>query len=173
MAPSKYGSVVAAPYIASFLDEILPHIGIERNYTPEELLKVRATLNNYVGWPTADAVSAATNRDLKFEVRGDGDVITYQVPAKGQQIMKNEGKVIFYTGNATPLANKTVPDVVGRTASAANRALTNAGFNVIIDGATNSSSDEAYVVSQSIKPGTLATESTVVTITVRYLDGTA
>ena len=173
MAPSKYGSVVAAPYIASFLDEILPHIGIERNYTPEELLKVRATLNNYVGWPTADAVSAATNRDLKFEVRGDGDVITYQVPAKGQQIMKNEGKVIFYTGNATPLAKKTVPDVVGRTASAANRALTNAGFNVIIDGATNSSSDEAYVVSQSIKPGTLATESTVVTITVRYLDGTA
>ena len=172
MAPSKYGSVVAAPYIASFLDEILPYVGIERNYTPAELLKVRATLNNYVSWPKDDAISAATNRGINYEVRGDGDVITYQVPAKGQQIMKNDGKVIFYTGNATPVANKTVPNVVGRTASAANRALVNAGFNVIIDGATNSSSDEAYVVSQSITPGTLATEATVVTITVRYLDGT-
>ncbi|MBQ2324650.1 MAG: PASTA domain-containing protein, partial [Clostridia bacterium] len=145
----------------------------ERNYSAAELLKVRATLNNYVSWPKNDAISAATVRGLTYEVRGNGDVITYQVPAKGQQIMKNEGKVIFYTGNATPVANKTVPNVVGRTASAANRALANAGFNVIIDGATNSSSDEAYVVSQSIAPGTLATEATVVTITVRYLDGTA
>ena len=173
MAPSKYGSVVAAPYIANLFDEILPYIGIERNYSAAELLKVRATLNNYVSWPKNDAISAATVRGLTYEVRGNGDVITYQVPAKGQQIMKNEGKVIFYTGNATPVANKTVPNVVGRTASAANRALANAGFNVIIDGATNSSSDEAYVVSQSIAPGTLATEATVVTITVRYLDGTA
>ena len=173
MVSNKNGSVVAAPYIAKLLDEILPYIGIERNYTPAELLKIRTTLSNYVSWPTQDAVTAVANRGLKYEVRGDGDVITYQVPAKGQQIIKNEGKVIFYTGNATPVANKTVPDVVGKTASAANKVLTNAGFNVIIDGATNSSSTEAYVVSQSIKAGTLATESTVVTITVRYLDGTA
>ena len=71
------------------------------------------------------------------------------------------------------MANIKVPDVVGRTASAANRILSNAGFNVIINGATNSQSTEAYVVSQSISPGTLATEASVITITVRYLDGTA
>lgn len=173
MSDNKYGAVVAAPYISGFLDEVLPYIGIERNYTEAELQKIRATLNNYVGWPTVDAMSALTNRGIEYEVRGDGDVITYQVPAMGQQIMKNEGKVIFYTGNQIPVANKTVPNVVGKTASAANRALVNAGFNVIIDGATNSSSDEAYVVSQSVSAGTLASEATVVTITVRYLDGTA
>ncbi len=170
---SKYGSTVAAPYIAGLMDEILPYIGIERNYSEAELQKIKTTLNNYVGWPTADAVSATVNRGIEYEIRGDGDVITYQIPAKGQQIMKNSGKVIFYTGNATPVANKSVPDVVGQSAAAANRALAKNGFNVIIDGAANTSSSEAYVVSQSIAPGTLVTEGTVVTITVRFLDGTA
>ena len=170
---SKYGSTVAAPYIAGLMDEILPYIGIERNYSEAELQKIKTTLNNYVGWPTADAVSATVNRGIEYEIRGSGDVITYQIPAKGQQIMKNSGKVIFYTGDATPVANKSVPDVVGQSAAAANRTLAKNGFNVIIDGAANTSSSEAYVVSQSIAPGTLVTEGTVVTITVRFLDGTA
>ena len=174
MCNNKYGSIVAAPYIANLMDEILPYIGIERNYTEEEYNKLKTTLPGYVGWPTADAVKAATNRGLTFEVRGTGNVITYQVPSKGEEIMRNEGKVIYYTGDATPASDKMVPDVVGKTVSAANRLLTNNGFNVIIDGATiSSSSTEAYVVSQSVEAGSLATEGTVVKITVRYLDGTA
>ncbi len=172
-SPVKYGSTVAAPYVAGLLDEILPYIGIERNYSDAELKKIKTTLGNYVGWNKQDTVSAVVNRGIEYEIRGDGDVITYQVPAKGQEIMKNSGKVIFYTGNATPVANKTVPNVVGQTAAAANRALAGRGFNVIIDGAGNTTSADAYVVSQSIDPGTLVTEGTVVTITVRYLDGTA
>lgn len=172
MCENKYGSVVAAPYIADLMDEILPYIGIERNYTEDELAKIQTTIKyNTVGWSTADA--AYVYRYMDYEIRGTGNVITYQVPAKGESILKNEGKIILYCGDATPVANIKVPDVVGRTASAANRILSNAGFNVIIDGATNSSSTEAYVVSQSITPGTLATEASVITITVRYLDGTA
>ena len=174
MIQNKYGSIVAAPYISNLMEEILPYIGIERNYTEADLQRVKTTMNNYVGASTSNAIKAATNRGLtNYEVRGDGDIVTYQVPARGESIMKNEGKIIFYTGTATPIADRKVPDVVGRTVSAANRILANSGFNVIIDGATNASTAEAYVVSQSIAPGTLATEATVVTITVRYLDGTA
>jgi stage V sporulation protein D (sporulation-specific penicillin-binding protein) len=174
MCQNKYGSVVAAPYIANLMDELLPEIGIERLYTEEELAKIKAPIkHNTVSWPTAEAVRVFKNLNFNYELRGDGNVITYQIPAKGQQILKNEGKVILYCGDATPVADIKVPDVVGRTASAANRILTNEGFNVIIDGATNSTSTEAYVVSQSLTPGTLVTEASVITITVRYLDGTA
>lgn len=173
MCQSKYGSTVAAPYVANLLDEILPYIGIERNYSDAELKKVKTTLGNYVGWTKADTISAVQNRGLEYEIRGNGDIITYQIPAKGQQIMKNDGKVIFYTGDSTPVANKTVPNVVGQSVSAANKTLVNRGFNVIIDGGANSSSTGAVVVSQSIQPNTLATEGTVVTITIRYLDETA
>ncbi len=170
---SKYGSTVAAPYVAGLLDEILPYIGIERNYSDAELKKIKTTLGNYVGWSKADTISAVVNRGIEYEIRGDGDIITYQVPAKGQEIMKNSGKVIFYTGSSTPVSNISVPNVVGQTATAANRALANRGFNVIINGAANTTSAEATVISQSISPGTLVSEGTVVTITVRYLDETA
>ncbi len=174
MSSSKYGAIVAAPYVANLMSEILPYIGIEPNYTEEEFAKLKTTLKGYVGWPTTDAVQAITNRGIDYEIVGTGNVIKYQIPAKGEEIIKNEGKVILYTGDATPVSDTKVPNVVGRTVSAANRLLTNSGFNVIIDGATvSSSSTEAYVVSQSIEAGTLSTKGTVVRITVRYLDGTA
>ena len=173
MSSSKYGSTVAAPYVSGLLDEILPYIGIERNYSDAELQKIKTTLGNYVGWSKSDTIAALKNRGLKYEIRGNGDVITYQIPAKGQQIMKKDGTVILYTGESTPLANKTVPNVVGQSVSAANKTLVNRGFNVIIDGGANSSSTGAVVVSQSIAPNTLATEGTVVTITIRFLDETA
>ncbi len=172
MAPNKYGSVVAAPYISKLMDEILPYIGIERNYTEEELKKIQTTIKyNTVGWTTADA--AYVFRTLDCQIRGNGNIVTYQVPAQGSSIMRNDGKVILYCGDATPNANIMVPDVVGKTASAANRILTKANFNVTIDGATNSTDTDAYVVAQSLAPGTLATEASPITITVRYLDGTA
>lgn len=98
----------------------------------------------------------------------------YQIPAKGAEIIKNEGTVFLYTGDATPESDIRVPDVTGKTVSAANKLLTNRGFNVIIDGAmVSSSSTEAYVVSQSVAANTLSSKGTVVKITVRYLDGTA
>lgn len=174
MIASKYGSYVAAPYVANLLSEILPYIGIEPQYTEEEFAKLKTTVRNVTGWPTADAVKVFKNLKIDYEVIGTGDVIKYQVPARGAEIMKNEGKVFLYTGDATPESDIKVPDVTGKTVSAANKLLTNKGFNVIIDGATiSSSSTEAYVVSQSVAAGTLSSKGTVVKITVRYLDGTA
>ncbi len=171
---NKYGSVVAAPYISNLMEEILPYLGVERNYSEEEYAKLKTTLGSYVGWPQEDAVKAVSNRGLSYEVIGNGDVIKYQIPSKGEEILKKEGKIYFYTGDISPSTNIKVPNVVGKTVSAANRSLTNSGFNVIIDGATvSSSSTEAYVVSQSIDAGSMSTKGTVVRITVRYLDGTA
>lgn len=174
MISSKYGAYVAAPYVANLLSEILPYIGIEPQYTEAEYAKLKTTVRNVTGWPTADAVKTLKNLKLDYEVIGNGDVVKYQVPARGSEIMKREGKVFLYTGDATPESDIRVPDVTGKTVSAANKLLTNKGFNVIIDGATvSSSSTEAYVVSQSVAANTLSSKGTVVKITVRYLDGTA
>lgn len=174
MISSKYGAYVAAPYVANLLSEILPYIGIEPQYTEEEYAKLKTTVRNVTGWPTADAVKTLKNLNLDYEVIGDGDVVKYQIPSKGSEIMKKEGTIYLYTGDATPQSDIKVPDVTGKTVSAANKLLTNKGFNVIIDGATvSSSSTEAYVVSQSVAAGTLSSKGTVVKITVRYLDGTA
>ncbi len=174
MCKSNYGSVVAAPYIANLMEEILPYIGVEPNYTDAEFEKLKTTVRGYEGWPTADAVKAVTNRGLNYKIIGGGSVVRHQIPAKGEEIMKKDGTVYFYTDIDEPANTIKIPDVVGKTVSAANRLLTNAGLNVVIDGATvDSSSTDAYVQTQSVVAGTMVPKGTVVKIQVRYLDGTA
>ncbi|MDD6800908.1 MAG: penicillin-binding transpeptidase domain-containing protein [Firmicutes bacterium] len=171
---SVYGSIVAAPYVAKYLEEILPYLGVERNYSEEELAKLSVSVKNYVGWPVKDATLDIGNRKINYEVKGDGDIVTYQIPASGNTINKETGKIIIYTGSAEPEADIEVPKVTGMTSSNANRTLVNAGLNVVFEGATQSAEGAvAYVTEQSPAPGSLVTYGTVVTVTLRFLDGTA
>lgn len=174
---SVYGSVVAAPYVANLMNELLPDLGIERSYSEEELAKLSVQVSNYVGWPLADAISVVTNNGLEYEVVGssaDGAVISYQIPSSGSTLQKNTGRVIFYTGNATADDYVEVPNVVGYSATTANRLISNAGFNIMIDGAQNYDIGAgAVVVSQTPAAGEQALYGSVVTITMRYMDGTA
>ena len=86
-------------------------------------------------------------------------------------MIKNGSKVIIYTGNEVPTYTIAAPNVVGCTASQANRAIVNRKLNIVIEGAINTSGTaEASVVSQSPAAGTMLSEGDVVTITLRYLD---
>lgn len=73
-----------------------------RQYTEEEFAKLKTTVRNVTGWPTADAVKVFKNLKINYEVIGTGEVVKYQIPAKGAEIIKNEGKVFLYTGRQPP-----------------------------------------------------------------------
>ena len=167
MKGSVYGSVVAAPYVSKLLSFVLPYMGIEAQYTEEELKKIEISLSNYVG-ATVEASKADLGwRGIQYTIVGDGDKITAQVPAAGSTIFKDTGKLILYTGEEVPKNTVKVPDLVGKTAEAANRLLVNAGLNVSITGATNG--DTATVISQTPAAGETVPSATVVTIEVRHL----
>lgn len=118
MNGSVYGSVVAAPYVANFLKVVLPYMGVEARYTEAELAKLEVNLLDYTGWLVADAVTSMGYVGLNYEVIGDGTKVTAQIPAGGSQLAKDTGKVIFYCGDAQPEKTVTVPDVMGKSASA-------------------------------------------------------
>lgn len=170
-AENVYGSVTAAPYIANLMDQILPDI-VERQYTEEETKRMNITVPNVKGWPIEDAIKAM-GTSIKYEIVGVGTVVNAQIPA-GYSVMSSENaKIILYVGNAEPEATATVPDVMGMTASVANRVLTNSNFNIKIDGARNYSVvSGAYVVAQEPAAGEIVPKRSLVTITLRYLDGT-
>ncbi|MBQ2468609.1 MAG: PASTA domain-containing protein, partial [Clostridia bacterium] len=92
---------------------------------------------------------------------GNGDTITSQTPPSGSTFMKESGLVYLYTGGETDVADIAVPDLVGKSAEAANRMVVNAGLNVRISGAAGSS---ATVKSQSPAAGTLVAKGTLVTV---------
>lgn len=165
MGGSVYGSVVAAPYVSNLLSFVLPYIGIEPQYSEEEMT---VTVPGYVGSTLENAVNDLTWRDISYEIVGNGDTVTAQMPESGAAISRTNGKIILYTGSEEPKATVEMPNLVGKSVEAANRILVNLGLNVSISGASNGSS--ATVISQSIEAGTMVAPATVVNITVRHLN---
>ena len=75
-----------------------------------------------------------------------------------------------YTDGEEAKNTVEVPNVVGKSAEAANRILINAGLNVSVKGASNSS--ESTVAVQSIAEKTMVPAGTVVEISLRDLSVT-
>lgn len=170
MGGSVYGSVVAAPYVSNFLTTILPYMGYEPQYTEDELKSVEISVKNYVGTAVSEASEDVTAKGLKFEVVGSGDTVTGQVPAAGSTLSKDSGRVILYTNDEEVKNTVEVPNVVGKTAEAANRILINAGLNVSVKGASHS--NESTVAGQTVEAGTMVPAGTVVEISLRDLSVT-
>lgn len=167
---SVYGSVVAAPYVSNLLNLVLPYMGIEPQYTEKELKSMEVSISNYVGSTVDNAIADLGWRGIKYEIIGSGDTITSQIPKSGSTISKDTGKLLLYTGNEEPKNKITVPDVLGKTAEAANRMIVNLGLNIKIDGA--SGGEGATVISQSPSAGEVVPVGTVVTIELRHLNVT-
>ncbi len=174
--PSKgnsYGSVVAAPYVANVLKNVLPYLGVEPEYSETELEKLEVNIPNYRSWLVEDAVKSIGYLGIKHEIVGDGTLVKAQIPEGGSMLAKDSGKIILYTGEETPVASIKVPDVMGKTAVVANSVIINSGLNIKITGTTNYENGVgAVVVSQSPSAGETVTPGTVVTVEFRYLDGT-
>ena len=121
------------------------------------------TVPNVVGQTRADAESRLTSLGFTFRTVGDGDTVTDQTPAGGA-IVPGNATIILYLGQEKPDTPCTVPNVVGMTASAANRAITNAGLIMKVTGTTNASSGNVYALSQNLAAGTEVEAGTVVTV---------
>lgn len=167
---SVYGSVVAAPYVSDLLSFVLPYIGVEAQYTTEELENLDVTLSNYVGATVEKAVEDLSWRGFAYEIIGSGETVTAQIPQAGSMISSDSGVLLLYTGDEKPANTITVPNVVGMTAYNANAALVNLGLNVTFSGSLNGSS--ATVISQNPVAGTVVSRGTIIEVTLRHLDMT-
>ena len=165
-----YGSVVAAPYISNLMGYVLPYIGVEAQYTTEELAALDVTLSNYVGASVEAAQADLEWRGFTYEFVGNGGTVTAQIPEPGSKISSDTGLLILYTGEETPSQNVIVPDLTGMTAYNANNAVIGEGLNVIFTGSTNGST--AVVVNQYPAAGSRVARGTIVEIELRHMDGT-
>lgn len=169
-----YGSVVAAPYIANCLSQMLPYLGVEAKYTDAEAAKMEVEIGEYRGEVAFNAKTEIEKLGLDCEIVGVGTVVTAQVPSAGSTLVKENGKVVLYVGDeVAPENNLVIPNVVGMSASAANQTIINAGFNIRIDGTTNyNAGSGAKAIAQSPTAGTIGTRGDVITVTFRYVDVT-
>lgn len=162
---SSYGGTIAAPVVAGVLQDILPYVGIERQYSEEELQSLEVTVTNVVGKAPHAAQTTLNQYGLNSTIIGSGETVIKQVPAGGSTINRG-GNVLLYTTEDTSSHMVTVPDLTGLTPTEANNRLLNAGLNIKIIAPASSTSAVAY--KQSVEAGKEVVKGTV--ITVEFID---
>lgn len=158
---SYYGSAVAGPVFAKTMEEILPYLGVQRKYTDSELAKLDMNTPDVVTRTVADAKNQLGKSKLVPKVYGSGQKVISQVPEPGKTIPQN-GTVVLFTDDASTNRKVTVPNLVGMSLAATNKAAANAGLNISITGAaltgTNPISNSQNIAENTqVAPGTVIT----------------
>lgn len=159
---SYYGSAVAAPAFANVMRDVLPYLGVEAQYTEEELAKLDTVTPTTIGDTESAAINKLQNAGLKYKVYGSGEKVVSQIPEPGKSIPK-EGTVVLFTDSSSAEKTKTtVPVLTGLTLSEVNRVAAANNINISITGAASGSS--VISKTQSIPEGTEVTPGTVVEV---------
>lgn len=166
MGDTYMGGQIAAPTFKLIFEDTLRYLGIEPQYTEEELKTMDLPVPNVEGLGVSDVSKAFENSGLRYQIVGDGEVIVSQIP-KGGTALPASSTVVLYT-RETDESDVVVPDVISSGVSEANRRITNAGLNLKISGNAEVKDGEAVVASQTPPPGTLVPKGTVVTVEFNY-----
>ena len=157
------GGNMVAPAASGIMADVLPALGIEPDYTAEEMAAMDAAVPNVVGRSAAEAKAKLTEAGFSCRTVGSGDTVTDQTPAGGA-IVPNNAQIVLYLGAEKPTALCTVPNVVGKSAAQANEAIVNAGLIMKVTGTIASDSGNVHAISQLEAEGTELPAGSVVTV---------
>ncbi len=163
----KSGGGVAAPVAKKILRDILPYLGVEPNYTEEEIANLDRSVPQVADNKVSVAATTLGNAALNYRVVGKGDTVIRQIPQSGTTIPQG-GTVWLYT-DESEIQMATVPDFTGYTVSQVNQAAKYAGFNVLLSG-VSTTGGTAKASQQSATPGQQIPKGTVVTVEFTYAD---
>ena len=160
------GGVMAAPTVGAVLADILPYLGVEKNYGPEDAAGQVVILEDYSGMTAEEAQKALKKLGLTAVVRGEGETIVSQLPAAGQSV-PGGSQVLLYLSQADDTDLVAVPDFAGMHRQQAADAAGKAGLYILVSGNTEIS-PKVTVVAQDIAPGTMVTPGT--TVKLKFID---
>ncbi len=160
------GNAVAGPIFSAIMQEVLPYLGVEVQYTEDEFGQMDTVAPSVTGLTIGEAQEKLKELGLEYDVVGDEsdweNRVVEQIPESGSTVPK-DGKVVLYTqGYDTDSAFVEVPDFFGYD-------LVNASYVAAINGlqiSVNGSRDAGAVVMMQATPaGDKVKEGTVITLT--------
>lgn len=156
---SIYGGILVAPIVGSIMRNVLPYIGVDAVYTEEELETVDIATPDVTGRTLTSAYAYLQPLGLSYTIIGEGTTVLAQYPLVGQSVPRGS-KVLLYTDESEQ-RTATVPDVSGKSISAAQTELELAGLNIRTSGAT---AEGSVAASQSVAEGEVIPAGSVVTV---------
>ena len=157
------GGVMAAPTVGAVMGDILPYLGVERTFSPEEAAGQTLILEDLTGLTAADAGKRLKQLGLSAENIGTGDAVTAQIPAPGQSV-PGGSQILLYLGEELQERSVTVPDFTGMNRARAEEAAGKLGLYILSAG-NPEISPQNTVISQNIPKETQVPAGTTVTLT--------
>ena len=158
------GGNIAAPMAGPLLRQILDYLGVEKQYSAEELSGADTTVPQVVGYAEEQASTALAKRGFTYRKVGEGDTVTGQIPAAGA-VIPGGSQIVLYMGEAQPTGPVTVPDLSGLSPDKARQALANVNLYLRGTGSAKYFTSATLAANQSISPGAQVEPGTVVEVT--------
>lgn len=162
-----YGGMIAAPVVGNIINDSLRHLGVQPQYTQEEMSNGEQLMPSVMGMKVEDATKEINKSGLKYQVIGEGDTVIDQTPKAGVGVLTGAIGVL-YTQEGV-MHKVLVPDLSGMNSVDCNIALANAGLNFKVSGPGKT--DKAGLttaVSQEPAPGTEVDAGSIVSVQFRY-----
>ena len=145
------GGVMAAPTVGAVMADILPYLGVERNFSPEEAAGKTVTVPDFSGMTRSEAEKLLKELGITALFSGDADAVTGQIPAAGQSI-SGDSQMMLYLGESIPARKVEVPDFSGMNRQQAAHAAGKLGLYILVTG-NDEISTRVIVTKQSIPAG--------------------
>ena len=164
------GGLMAAPTVRDVFLDILPYLGVEPDYSSDDIRGVNITLPDVIGMTEDEAAALLSGKSITYRTVGQGSTVSDQLPNPGAEVPGNS-EIILYFGNAVKTTEQVeVPDFVGYGIADVDYLATNAGLYIQAKG-TDHRDEYVTVAYQDIEPGTMVDRGT--TITVEFTTGVA
>ena len=146
------GGVMAAPTVGAVMADILPYLGVQRNYTENDAAGRTIVMENLAGLTRKEAEALLKAQSLTAKTVGNGETVTGQIPAAGQRV-PGMSEVLLYMGEDAPEATVEVPDFSGTNRAQAAAAAGQLGLYILVTG-SDEISPNVVVTLQDIPAGT-------------------
>ena len=164
------GGLMAAPTVRDVFLDILPYLGVEPDYSSDDIRGVNITLPDVIGMTEDEAAALLSGKSITYRTVGQGSTVSDQLPSPGAEV-PGKSEIILYFGNAVKTTEQVeVPDFVGYGIADVDYLATNAGLYIQAKG-TDHRDEYVTVAYQDIEPGTMVDRGT--TITVEFTTGGA
>ena len=163
------GGVMAAPTVGAVMADILPYLGVERQFSEEDIASKTVVLEDLTGFSQKDAEKYLKSASLSAKIIGQGDTVTGQLPAPGETV-PGGSQILLYMGEEPDEDTVKVPDFIGMNRAQAAEAAGKLGLYILSTG-NSSLSPQVVVTGQSISAGEWTPRGS--TITLEFTDTTA
>lgn len=156
------GGNIAAPMAGALIANILDYMGVERQYSADELTGADTPMPYVIGRELTVAKGTLQNAGFECRTVGTGSVVTHQVPAAGVPIPSGSN-VILYLGDEAPAEQVETPDLTGLSPAAAKTKLEEHGLFMRATGVVDSNST-TVMAAQSVDAGVMVSPGTVIEV---------